>query len=137
MKKSLAGVLAVLSLGLAFAAGSWVTWRSVGTPKSSGEHAILGYTCPMHPAYRSDRPGDCPSCGMRLERVATASVEKPASSAGVSPLAAGSVLFLLLPMIPDFALVRDKATGWRRFGPQPTGSIYRTRSWRRMISQRN
>src|SRR5712691_7451945 len=26
----------------------------------------------------------------------------------------GSVLFLLLPMIPDFALVRDKTTGWRK-----------------------
>jgi molybdopterin-containing oxidoreductase family membrane subunit len=26
----------------------------------------------------------------------------------------GSLLFLLLPMIPDFALVRDKTTGWRR-----------------------
>jgi Ni/Fe-hydrogenase subunit HybB-like protein len=26
----------------------------------------------------------------------------------------GSLLFLLLPMIPDFALVRDKTTGWRK-----------------------
>src|SRR5438093_1772273 len=26
----------------------------------------------------------------------------------------GSALFLLLPMIPDFALVRDKTTGWRK-----------------------
>jgi Ni/Fe-hydrogenase subunit HybB-like protein len=26
----------------------------------------------------------------------------------------GSVLFLLLPMIPDFALIRDRTTGWRR-----------------------
>jgi Ni/Fe-hydrogenase subunit HybB-like protein len=26
----------------------------------------------------------------------------------------GSTLFLLLPIIPDFALVRDKSTGWRR-----------------------
>ena len=26
----------------------------------------------------------------------------------------GSVLFLLLPMIPDFALVRDRTTGWRK-----------------------
>ncbi len=27
---------------------------------------------------------------------------------------AGSLLFLLLPMIPDFALVRDKTAGWRK-----------------------
>ncbi len=26
----------------------------------------------------------------------------------------GSVLFLLLPMVPDFALVRDQTTGWRK-----------------------
>ena len=24
------------------------------------------YTCPMHPEYVADRPGDCPICGMRL-----------------------------------------------------------------------
>jgi len=25
------------------------------------------YTCPMHPEVISDRPGDCPKCGMALE----------------------------------------------------------------------
>ena len=32
-----------------------------------------GYTCAMHPTYQSDKPGDCPICGMTLvprERVA-------------------------------------------------------------------
>ncbi|MFZ3286455.1 MAG: heavy metal translocating P-type ATPase [Telluria sp.] len=27
------------------------------------------YTCPMHPEIRSDRPGNCPKCGMALEPV--------------------------------------------------------------------
>ena len=27
------------------------------------------YTCPMHPEVRQDRPGNCPICGMTLERV--------------------------------------------------------------------
>ena len=26
------------------------------------------YTCPMHPEVRQDHPGDCPKCGMALER---------------------------------------------------------------------
>ncbi|MDX1481855.1 MAG: copper-translocating P-type ATPase [Woeseiaceae bacterium] len=26
------------------------------------------YTCPMHPEVQSDQPGDCPKCGMALER---------------------------------------------------------------------
>jgi Cu(I)/Ag(I) efflux system membrane fusion protein len=27
------------------------------------------YTCPMHPYYITDRPGDCPICGMKLVKV--------------------------------------------------------------------
>jgi cation transport ATPase len=27
----------------------------------------IEYTCPMHPEVLSDRPGDCPKCGMALE----------------------------------------------------------------------
>lgn len=30
------------------------------------------YTCPMHPEVRSERPGNCPKCGMALEPVAVA-----------------------------------------------------------------
>src|SRR4051812_12304936 len=33
-------------------------------PPSTGR--APSYTCPMHPRYKSDHPGDCPSCGMRL-----------------------------------------------------------------------
>jgi molybdopterin-containing oxidoreductase family membrane subunit len=32
----------------------------------------------------------------------------------ISAYLTGSTLFLLLPIVPDFALVRDRATGWRR-----------------------
>ncbi len=34
-----------------------------------------GYTCPMHPEVRSDRPGACPICGMALEPVVVSADE--------------------------------------------------------------
>jgi len=36
------------------------------TTVKSGE---VFYQCPMHPAVISDKPGDCPVCGMPLEKI--------------------------------------------------------------------
>ena len=30
------------------------------------KEAKVVYTCPMHPEVTSDKPGDCPKCGMKL-----------------------------------------------------------------------
>ncbi len=48
----------------------------------------------------------------------------------------GSVLFLFLPMIPDFALVRDRTTGTRRriYGLLALGWRGTTRQWHRLES---
>jgi Cu+-exporting ATPase len=35
-------------------------------PAASPPPAAARYTCPMHPEVESDRPGDCPKCGMAL-----------------------------------------------------------------------
>jgi Cu(I)/Ag(I) efflux system membrane fusion protein len=44
------------------------------------------YRCPMHPNYTSDRPGDCPICGMKLVKVEpeqkAAAPAAPASAGG-------------------------------------------------------
>ena len=48
----------------------------------------------------------------------------------------GSIVFLLLPAIPDFALVRDRTTGWRRriYGALALGWQGTTRQWDRLES---
>jgi Ni/Fe-hydrogenase subunit HybB-like protein len=46
----------------------------------------------------------------------------------------GSLLFLFLPMIPDFALIRDTSTGWRRkiYGTLALGWRGTTTQWHRL-----
>jgi Cu(I)/Ag(I) efflux system membrane fusion protein len=36
---------------------------------ASASAAKVKYHCPMHPTYVSDRPGDCPICGMSLVKI--------------------------------------------------------------------
>ena len=52
----------------------------------------------------------------------------------ISAYLTGSVLFLLLPMIPDFALVRDRTTGWlqRIYGVLALGWRGTTGQWHRL-----
>ena len=63
-----AAVGSVLLLGLAaFVAGRYT--GGSGPVQSSSSKRILYYVDPMHPAYRSDKPGIAPDCGMALEPV--------------------------------------------------------------------
>ena len=57
--------LAVCLAAGSFAIGEWWANRSGATHVSA--QATTVYTCPMHPDYRSDHPGNCPICGMPLE----------------------------------------------------------------------
>ncbi|HSB61716.1 MAG TPA: efflux RND transporter periplasmic adaptor subunit, partial [Vicinamibacteria bacterium] len=53
----LAGLIAV---------GIW-TWRHpAGHQEQAGERASSTYYCPMHPSYKTDEPGNCPICSMKL-----------------------------------------------------------------------
>jgi membrane fusion protein, copper/silver efflux system len=68
VKRIIAVAVVAVALGAgSFAGGTWWVDRS-GAARASA-HAATVYTCPMHPDYRSDHPGDCPMCGMRLEAV--------------------------------------------------------------------
>jgi membrane fusion protein, copper/silver efflux system len=55
-------VLAVVSIGSYVMSGRSVS----GTAR---EQRQARYYCPMHPSYTSDKPGECPICGMTLEPI--------------------------------------------------------------------
>jgi RND family efflux transporter MFP subunit len=48
------------------AAAVLVWWLASGQAGGDDLGRAERYYCPMHPTYISDRPGDCPICGMRL-----------------------------------------------------------------------
>jgi Cu(I)/Ag(I) efflux system membrane fusion protein len=66
MKRFIAVIALAVSVAAgAFAAGAW--WAHRSRAAGANTHSTTGYTCPMHPDYRSDHPGNCPICGMHLE----------------------------------------------------------------------
>jgi RND family efflux transporter MFP subunit len=69
MKKSLLFVLMVAFLAGAFLAGSYYGRSGAFAPEAAAARLPLYYHDPMHPAYRSDKPGIAPDCGMQLEPV--------------------------------------------------------------------
>jgi Cu(I)/Ag(I) efflux system membrane fusion protein len=62
------GLFAGLLVLAAVSIGSYVMSRrpASGTAR---EQKQARYYCPMHPSYTSDKPGECPICGMSLEPI--------------------------------------------------------------------
>ncbi len=76
--------LLVCVAAVAFFAGRWQR----GAPAA---HRILYYQDPMHPEYRSDKPGIAPDCGMQLEPVYADGEPPQALDRNIEPVAAGAV----------------------------------------------
>jgi Cu(I)/Ag(I) efflux system membrane fusion protein len=66
------------------------------------------YHCPMHPNYTSDRPGDCPICGMKLVK------SEPASPA--QSMVTGAVT--VTPEMQRLIGVRTDTVGLRMMGKE-------------------
>ena len=88
-------LLAVLVVA-AFAGGCIYSRRTAAPPAASGERKVLYWVDPMHPAYKSDKPGIAPDCGMALEAV-YADAGAPAAST-----AARKVLYYRDPKDPKY-----------------------------------
>ena len=58
-----------LVLAAGFGGGYWYARRAPSGAAQKGGRKILYWVDPMHPAYKSDRPGIAPDCGMKLEPV--------------------------------------------------------------------
>jgi len=130
---------------IAFLFGAWVSWRPA-SPHSS-PRKILYYVDPMHPSYRSDKPGIAPDCGMPLEpvyedgkvgssltlppgavRVDTERLQQIGVRLGkVEKSAAGTILRLPGKVAPDerkLYIINSTIDGWiTEAGTATTGSL--------------
>jgi len=61
-----------------------------GCGRSAGNKSVsqgkVTYACPMHPTYTSDKPGDCPICGMKLVKVENTASDKASNQESISVL---------------------------------------------------
>ncbi len=97
--KTLKTLIAILAVAAAFAGGYYYRGRGAGpAAQQQGGRKILYWVDPMHPAYKSDKPGIAPDCGMKLE---------PVYADGGGPGADGSqprgkLLYYKDPQNPDY-----------------------------------
>lgn len=75
-----AGRLAALALAIAPIALAGTVGGLASCSKEQPGPATQ-YHCPMHPTYVSDKPGDCPICGMRLVPIGKDKVNEAATRA--------------------------------------------------------
>lgn len=81
-------VLVVVAIAASYGLGRRHSYSQTNSDK--GRH-VLYYVDPMHPSYRSDKPGVAPDCGMQLEPVLAEGVGNTPLSSPDAQLPAGSV----------------------------------------------
>ena len=99
MKRFALALFVVVLIGASFAAGVIYSRRdSVSAASKKGERKVLYWVDPMHPAYKSDKPGIAPDCGMKLEPVYADGGEAIDSAA----VTGRKILYYRDPQSPDY-----------------------------------
>lgn len=80
MKHTLRLAIPLLAILLVSAGALWTACRSSDDHASSAAGTVAKYHCPMHPTVVSDRPGECPICGMDLVLIEPAEAPAPAAA---------------------------------------------------------
>jgi Cu(I)/Ag(I) efflux system membrane fusion protein len=79
-------IVALVIAGLAFLGGygygRWYGKPAGASGQPAGGRRILYWVDPMHPAYKSDKPGIAPDCGMKLEPVYADETRAPSAAPG-------------------------------------------------------
>ena len=89
-----------VAVGAVLVGGGAAVVATRGGRATQGDEAKgAKYHCAMHPTYTSDKPGDCPICGMKLVPIEGAS---GASQAGSARPGERTVAFYRSPMDPSF-----------------------------------
>lgn len=89
MKKKATAVVIGFLLISSYLLGRWQAANR--TTAATAHHRVLYWVDPMHPAYKSDRPGIAPDCGMALQPVYADDLSKMVESASQAALPAGAV----------------------------------------------
>ena len=87
MKHGAAAVVVLAALGAAFLAGLSYKQRAGVSASALGGRRVAYYVDPMHPAYRSDKPGIAPDCGMPLRPVYEEEEGTPGRETASGPVA--------------------------------------------------
>jgi membrane fusion protein, copper/silver efflux system len=78
-------MILIAALAAALGAGAmWVSQNHSQSTTATDGRKILYYTCPMHPSVKSDKPGDCKICGMKLVPVYADATNAPAATTAES-----------------------------------------------------
>ncbi len=88
MRRIILAVVVVAAMAASYGLGRRYAQSQIG---SQAGRRVLYYVDPMHPSYKSDKPGIAPDCGMQLEPVYADGAASGAPSSPLAQLPVGAV----------------------------------------------